>query len=62
MGGLTNPNPGPLTVDDQTEIEFWSGVLEEHQNRQMLQISRESLSRLLRIARGVKSTLENAHG
>jgi hypothetical protein len=38
MGGLTNPNPGPLTVDDQTEIEFWSGVLEEHQNRQMLQL------------------------
>jgi hypothetical protein len=39
----------PMTADDQTEIDFWAGMLEEHSNRAMLNISRESLMRLLGI-------------
>jgi hypothetical protein len=39
----------PMTADDQTEIDFWTGMLEEHSNRAMLNISRESLTRLLGI-------------
>jgi hypothetical protein len=38
-----------LTADDQAEIDFWTGMLEDHSNRAMLNISRESLTRLLGI-------------
>jgi hypothetical protein len=37
--------------DDQAELDFWAGVLEDRRDRQMIPISRESLTRLLRIAR-----------
>jgi hypothetical protein len=63
---LTTADSAAVTIgnpaDDRAELDFWAGVLEDRQDRQMIPISRESLTRLLRIARGVKTTLENAHG
>jgi hypothetical protein len=44
----THTAPG-VTADDQAEIDFWTAALEEHSNRAMLNISRESLTRLLGI-------------
>lgn len=38
-----------LSAEDQSEVDFWTGMLEEHSNRAMLNISRDALARLLGI-------------